>query len=286
MEAFVSVVIPTYNRASVLTRSVRSVLAQTYSNLECIVVDDGSTDDTRAALSAIDDPRLRYVWQENAGACTARNHGVRLAKGDYIAFHDSDDIWHPDKIAKQMSAMAEHHADIVVCKQIQAYADGRKRLIPKHIDEGFVLPQDDIFGIGTQTVVAKKAVFSQESFDPSMPRLQDFEWLYRVLKRYRVYCVNEGLVDYLVGDDSISRSHERRYQALVLFMEKHPEVRKEYPLLSAHMVKDLLESWKAVRKNKEKNSGKYLKLACQYYPGAIRLAKAAGKCRNKRGKLV
>lgn len=281
MEPLVSIVIPSYDRAAVLPASVRSVLNQSYRNLELIVVDDGSQDNTREVLAAIDDKRLRYVYQDNAGACAARNRGVAEAKGDYIAFHDSDDIWHPDKLEKQMRAMLKTNADVVVCKQVHTLPDGSTRLTPKRIGEGFLSPTDDIHGVGTQTIVTRKAVLRQEPFDVAMPRLQDFEWLYRVRKHHTIYCVAEGLVDYVVGDDSITRNHEKRYQAQKLFLEKHPEVRAEQPFLCMHMIKDMLKSWREVRKTEPKKSGKYLGLALRYYPGALRFAAAAVEQKRK-----
>lgn len=77
----ISVIIPSYNRARTIVNSVQSVLQQTYSNIEVIVVDDGSTDDTADLLQKIDDKRLKYVYQENAGACAARNKGIQISKG-------------------------------------------------------------------------------------------------------------------------------------------------------------------------------------------------------------
>lgn len=275
MKPLVSVVIPSYNRASVLPKSVQSVLNQSYSALECIVVDDGSTDDTKQVLEQIPDPRLRYVYQENAGACAARNKGVAHARGDYIAFHDSDDTWHVDKLEKQMRVLMEKRADVVICKLNYILPDGSTRLIPKRIPEGFVSPTADLLGTGTQTLVVRKEVLAQEPFDVEMPRLQDFEWMYRVRKRFQIYCVAEGLVDYRVGDDSISTSHEKRYRAQKRFLEQHPEVRREQPFLCMHMMKDLAESWLSVRKTEPKESGQYLRLMLRYYPGILRFVKSA-----------
>ena len=282
MNTLVSVVIPSYNRASVLEASARSVLEQTWSEFELIIVDDGSTDDTRAVVEAIGDPRLRYVYQENAGACAARNHGVALANGACIAFHDSDDLWHRDKLEKQLRCMEERGADVVICKQYHIHPDGTRHLAPKRIGEGFLPPKADLFGVGTQAILARREVLEAEAFDVDMPRLQDFEWLYRVRRRFRVYCLDEGLVDYMVSADSITRSHEKRFQAMALFLEKHPEVRREQPFLCAHAVKDLLESWSAVRKDGGAESGKYLRLALRYYPGALRFAASALRLRAER----
>jgi len=91
-----SIVIPTYNRATSVENTLAGCFAQSFENFEIVVVDDGSTDDTLAVLEKIADPRLVVVAQENAGPAAARNHGMRKARGDYIAFLDSDDVWYPD----------------------------------------------------------------------------------------------------------------------------------------------------------------------------------------------
>jgi glycosyltransferase involved in cell wall biosynthesis len=102
MQNLVSVIIPTYNRAEICRQAVNSVLSQTHSNVEVIVIDDESSDNTREIISNLDS-RVRYIWQKNAGVSAARNHGMRLATGDFIAFLDDDDIWHPFKLEAQLS---------------------------------------------------------------------------------------------------------------------------------------------------------------------------------------
>ena len=93
----VSVVIPTFNRADTIGDSIKSVLEQTFKDFEVIVVDDGSTDGTESVVAAFGDSRIKYIMQDNAGACAARNNGIRHANGEYIAFQDSDDYWMPRK---------------------------------------------------------------------------------------------------------------------------------------------------------------------------------------------
>jgi glycosyltransferase involved in cell wall biosynthesis len=107
----VSVIIPTYNRAEYVTQAIESVLAQTYTDYEIIVVDDGSTDNTKDVLSPYID-RIRYIYQKNAGASAARNQGIKAAKGDWVAFLDSDDEWLPEKLAVQIRAV-ERNPQIV-----------------------------------------------------------------------------------------------------------------------------------------------------------------------------
>ena len=106
-DGLVSVVIPTYNYGHFVTGAVESALAQTYADREVIVVDDGSEDDTRDRL-AIYDGRIRYIRQENRGLSSARNTGIRAARGALVAFLDSDDLWHPEKLAVQARYLGEH----------------------------------------------------------------------------------------------------------------------------------------------------------------------------------
>jgi glycosyltransferase involved in cell wall biosynthesis len=102
----VSVVLPTFNRGYCLERAIRSVLGQTYPDWELIVVDDGSTDDTQAVLESFKDPRIRvFRHSVNRGVAAARNTGLAAARGEFIAFLDSDDEWRPDKLTKQLDVM-------------------------------------------------------------------------------------------------------------------------------------------------------------------------------------
>lgn len=105
---FFSVIIPTYNRAHLISRAIESVLGQTFKDWELIVIDDGSTDDTQAKVLGFQDQRLRYVWQENAERSAARNHGIRLAKGKYVCFQDSDDWYRPNHLAVHFDAISKN----------------------------------------------------------------------------------------------------------------------------------------------------------------------------------
>ncbi|MFA5975531.1 MAG: glycosyltransferase family 2 protein [Elusimicrobiota bacterium] len=103
----VSVIIPTFNRAYCLRRAIDSILNQTHRNVEVIVVDDGSTDETRELMRSAyaQEPRVRYVYQENAGVSAARNHGLSLARGEFISLLDSDDEWYPWKLSVQLACL-------------------------------------------------------------------------------------------------------------------------------------------------------------------------------------
>jgi len=106
-DGLVSIIIPTYNRANVLVRAIDSALGQTHGDVDVVVVDDGSTDATRAVVNDTygADPRVRYVHQQNRGVSAARNHGIRLVKGDFTALLDSDDVWMPFKLELQLACL-------------------------------------------------------------------------------------------------------------------------------------------------------------------------------------
>ena len=106
-DSLVSIILPTYNRAGLISAALDSLLRQTYQKWECIIIDDGSTDDTVDVLKTYDDPRIVYVYQENRGVSAARNTGISRCKGDMIALLDSDDEWLPKKLEKQLSYMIE-----------------------------------------------------------------------------------------------------------------------------------------------------------------------------------
>ena len=246
----VSVIIPAYNREHIILKSVNSVLSQTYSDLELIVVDDGSSDGTRKILESINDERFRYIYQDNAGACKARNYGIELARGEYIAFHDSDDLWLPTKLEKQMNIFENYNADIVFCKLNYKRKNGTSELSPSYISEGFLNPIQNLFGIGTQTIIAKRKVFEKIRFDNELPRFQEFEMLYRASKLFSIYCLDDGLVDYEIGEDSISSNPEKLYQACNIIIKKHPEMRTQYPIMMKYMAHSLLSAANSKRGNK------------------------------------
>ncbi len=126
----ISVIIPTYNRARFVTKAIDSVLSQTYKNYEIIVVDDGSTDDTRHALEPYQD-RIRYIYQENRGVAAARNLGIKSSNGKWVAFLDSDDTWLPEKLSFQMECVTQSDAQVCFTNIIyESEPDEHTSLVP------------------------------------------------------------------------------------------------------------------------------------------------------------
>ena len=113
----ISVIIPTYNRGYSIIECLNSVLEQTYKNIEILVIDDCSTDNTESLISKIEDDRVKYIkLNEKKGASFARNIGIKYATGKYISFQDSDDIYHKDKIEKQYKNLIKKNSDIDFCR--------------------------------------------------------------------------------------------------------------------------------------------------------------------------
>jgi len=220
----ISVVIPTHNRFSLLCRAVKSVLAQSYESLECIVVDDGSTDDTRSLLSKVNDPRLVYLRHETPRyASAARNTGIAQASGKYIAFLDDDDEWMPSKLEKQLACMqaAPEKVGMVYCwaeicngegDVIRNYEPGIKGNVFRD-----VLDKQRIGNCSTLLVKAN-VVEQVEGFDEHLRRGNDGDFIRRVALRYDVDYVPEILIKYSIdhGYERITRSDETGIQHAIL----------------------------------------------------------------------
>ena len=219
-----SVVIATYNRADLVGKAISSVMAQTDPDFELIVVDDGSTDDTRQVVGAFRDPRLRYHYQANSGLpASARNAGIRLARGKYVAFLDSDDEWYPEKIRKTISILEATPGLGLVCHNEHIVQDGSvidvNRCGPFVRDMYRKLLLDGCALSTSATVVRKDLLDRVGGFDerPGFFCVEDYDlWLRLarigvemrfvpdILGRYRIHAENSSLGS---GPGSIERFH-------------------------------------------------------------------------------
>jgi glycosyltransferase involved in cell wall biosynthesis len=183
----VSVVIPVHNRSGLLRRAVRSVIGQTLNDLEIIVVDDGSTDDIRAALDEFRDQRLTVIrHQIRQGAAAARNTGVRCAKGSYLAFLDSDDEWLPSKLEEQLRYMQEHDGE-VCCSAYYLSRDGGPPAALRPVpDANAELLFGCALGPGSTLVVTREAFSRVGPFLETLLRLEDWDWMLRCRLLYKI----------------------------------------------------------------------------------------------------
>lgn len=227
----VAVIIPTYNRAHVIARALRSVLNQTYRNLEVIVVDDGSSDDTRSVVESFADPRVRYLRSAtNLGATAARNLGIKNSTAEFIAFQDSDDEWLCDKLAKQMAVFVQAAANIGVIYSGFFRIEGKKATY--YPSDTVSKKSGDILEpllrgnfVTTQaTVVRRECFLSSGMFDERLPRFQDWELFIRLAKRYEFICVDEPLLLAYYSPVSITASEHSLPVALRMILEKHQDV--------------------------------------------------------------
>jgi GT2 family glycosyltransferase len=132
LPGLVSVVIPTFNRAGIVTRAIESALSQTYGDIEVIVVDDGSSDDTRDIVASYES-RVRYLYQKNAGVSAARNTALRNARGEFVAFLDSDDVWRPWRIESQVAALTRHPEAGLAWTDMTAVDDSGRVIDERHL---------------------------------------------------------------------------------------------------------------------------------------------------------
>jgi glycosyltransferase involved in cell wall biosynthesis len=239
----VSVIIPTYNGAHLLARAIQSVLGQTFRDFELIVVDDGSTDNTKELVSNIGDERVRYIRHEkNRGPSAARNTGIKAANGPYIAFQDSDDEWMPDKLEKQMRAFANAPSEVgVVYSGFWRIKDDQKtyipssRIEPKDGNVHSLLLKSNF--IGTPVVLMKRECFEKAGmFDEELPMLEDWELWIRISKYYQFKYINEPLVtSYHISGGVNERRQRTQARARKLILEKHYEDMKRNRKLLARL---------------------------------------------------
>jgi glycosyltransferase involved in cell wall biosynthesis len=217
-----SVVVPTFDRAASAAAAVRSVLAQTDARWECLVVDDGSTDGTKAALSGSADPRLRFFWNEkNRGQHACRNQAIRAARGEWIAFLDSDDLFLPRRLEALAAAIAARPA--VGFWFTNAYVHRWDRLIGLLFDPAREIPEGKVpgwYAVGdrwlpyvTTMVCVRRGAFEKTGyFREDLRILEDTELYARMFKQdLEVGVLREPLAVRFLHEGQITRDHERDF---------------------------------------------------------------------------
>ncbi len=231
--AVISVITPTYNRARFLPAAVASVLSQTFGDFELIIVDDGSEDNTPDVLKPFfADRRVRYVYQENQGQSHARNLALKQATGDFIAFLDSDDVWAPDKLEKQLAVFRAnpevdivHGDEAIINEQGSVVSLQNMRRYSGRITR--YLLADNSVSI-TTALVRRRCFDEMGGFDTSVGVADDYELWLRFSARY-CYQYEPGIVaSYRVMADQISSDKRRRYAAneriIQQFLARYGEV--------------------------------------------------------------
>jgi glycosyltransferase involved in cell wall biosynthesis len=187
-KSLASIIIPIYNRSHVVSRAIESVFKQSYSNWELIIIDDGSTDGLAEVLSAfMKDRRVRYRFEENRGVSAARNEGIRISRGEYLFFLDSDDEFLPDKLEFQIAEMCKFSNSVSICGSIDIVGK-REKIFPR-FEDSFLFDRCCIvqkkIPISASFIAVKKNV--KTFFDEELPTFEDFDFLLRAMT------VREGL---------------------------------------------------------------------------------------------
>jgi len=203
-EGLVSVIIPNYNYAQYLREAIDSVLGQTHSNIEIIVVDDGSTDGSKAVIETYG-KEITPVFQQNEGVSAARNNGVTASSGEYLAFLDADDSWMPEKVEKQFNRFQTDSALGLVHVGVMEVSESGSTLLERFeglegevSNDLLMLKREGILGGGSGLMVPRKVFDEVGGFDLRLSTSADWDMFYQVSSRYQVGFVRELLVKYRI----------------------------------------------------------------------------------------
>lgn len=212
----VSIILPSYNRAYILGQALESILNQTYPDFELLVIDDGSTDGTEDLVQMYQDERIIYYkLEQNGGVSAARNYGIQQARYDYIAFEDSDDAWHEDKLQKQMEALTQADTETGFCYHKMRYDMGENQYIilpaeqtPLEKKSGDIYAQllyDNL--VDCPTILARRECVQQAGgFDTEMKALEDYDFALKMAKRKKAVFINEVLLESTFSAAGVSGS--------------------------------------------------------------------------------
>jgi len=231
----ISVVIPAYNAAPYIGAAIDSVVCQTYKDFEIIVVDDGSVDNTAAVLQTYDS-KIRYVRQENQGVSSARNHGIRVARGELIAFLDADDVWVPEKLEMQTRFLSTHEEAALVFGDLELVADGqvvepsylalKKNAWSSKQDSVLVkdafarLLEENVVSTST-TLVSSRALRQVGLFDEDLPTAEDLDLWLRIAASFPIGCVPRVMCRKHVLKTSLSAEYSRTAKDFLAVLNKY-----------------------------------------------------------------
>lgn len=223
----VSIIMPAYNAEKMIAESIQSVVNQTYTDWELIVINDGSNDNTSTIVSMYNDPRIILLEQQNSGVAEARNNGIRNAHGKMIAFLDSDDLWLATKLEKFMSYVEKYNFTGLMYSKMRYFNENPEKSLPYNPWEAFhesnpyyhLLLVDYI---PTLTVMVNKKIFDDIGlFDKNFFGTEDWDMWLRIIKKHPIAFIDEELSLYRNHENGISKKYERHHQEEYKVMQKH-----------------------------------------------------------------
>jgi glycosyltransferase involved in cell wall biosynthesis len=222
--SFVSVIIPAFNRSMLLKRAMDSVYRQTVTQYEIIVIDDGSTDDT-ADMVQKEYPNVCYLYQSNNGVSSARNKGLEMAKGNWLAFLDSDDEWMPEKLEKQLKLLnSQPEQKICHTEEIWIRDGVRVNQMKKHQKTGgWIFPQClPLCAMSPSSIIIHRSVFEDVGrFDTQLPACEDYDLWLRITAKYPVLYIEEPQIFKYGGhEDQLSQKYWGMDQYRITALQK------------------------------------------------------------------
>lgn len=221
----VSVIIPTFNSEKTIKETIESVLNQTLTNLEVIVINDGSQDSTLEIVKSINDSRIKVFSYLNAGANVSRNRGLTQATGEFVSFLDADDLWTPDKLETQLKALQENPKAAVAYSWTNSIDETGKFLrrgsyITANGDVYAKLLLLDFIESGSNPLIRREALATVGGFDESLPAAQDWDMWLRLAAKYHFIAVSSVQILYRVCHNSMSANMLRQESASLQVIEK------------------------------------------------------------------
>lgn len=222
MKELISVVVMTYNRSAYLSNTLHSILNQTYKNIEVVIIDDGSTDNTEEIVSSIHDTRIRYIRNNNNSKNIAllKNQGINTSVGNYIAFCDDDDLWYPEKLETQIPFLKEY--DLVCCNAniINSEGDIIEHSFYKLATTNFKISPKILFSenvILVSSILFKKEILKKEKFDDRNIKVfyEDWELWLRIIDKHKFFFLNINLVSIRRHSSITFKSIESRNSGLI-----------------------------------------------------------------------
>jgi glycosyltransferase involved in cell wall biosynthesis len=278
MEKFVNVIIPTYNRSALLQKAIDSVLNQTHVNLELIVVDDGSDDDTGALLDRYKKKsakKILVIHQNNKGPAAARNRGISESSAEYIAFLDSDDWLHPEKIGLQLAVMDENIGSLISHTQEIWYRDGMllNQKIKHRKQSGNIFDRClDLCAVSMSTVMLKRQLIEQVGvFDEDLPCCEDYDYWLRVSAKFPFLLIDKALT-YKDGGraDQVSSIHRTgmdryRIRAIAKILDSGELSASQYRMALHELEKKCtIYGNGCIKHNRSEEGEYYLALSAEY----------------------
>ncbi|MEM8828953.1 MAG: glycosyltransferase, partial [Cyanobacteria bacterium P01_G01_bin.19] len=279
--SLISIIIPAYNASDTISKTVNSVLNQTYQNWELIIINDGSTDNTFDLVNQLTDPRIKAHDYPNAGVAEARNQGIKIARGDYLAFLDADDWWTEDKLALQIQALVDNPQAGVAYSWTYFIHEQTEKCFPSKAvyHQGNVLSQlleNNFLAHGSNPLIRRQAIAQTGCFDSSFPHCADWDYYLRLAMNWDFVVVPKHQIYYRQSANSMTAKIAAIEQQLILMLEKtycrlseieQLQKNKSLAWIYRYCTQQYLEYGKDFSSIRDAIS--YLFKALQYYPPII-----------------